>query len=159
MTTKRTDELEPGDVIQVGGRWRIVRSRTRPAGSLDWDLEVDPPPVEIPPGPLRRPSSEKWFIREDGADLQAFANRVERENPYLPDGYRRKLEQHGRRAGKSSSIPPPGMGFGDFVIEFNSLTGDLTITSRTETIVVEPVRPGRIRLTSKRHDPNVGVKV
>jgi len=115
MTTKRTDELAAGDVVQVAGRWRIVRSRT-PAGS-DWDLELDPPVVEAPPGPLRRPGGEKWFIREDG------------------DGY------------------------GDWAVEFNPITGDLTVTSRTGVMVVEGVRPGVARLSTKRRDPNVGVKV
>lgn len=131
MTTKRTDELDAGDVIQVGGRWRVLVSRTRPTGSDgDWDLVFDPPPVEVA-GPLRRPSSEKWFIREDAADLQA----------------------RGRRAGKQSTA------FGDFLIQFNPLTGELMITSQTEVLVVEGLRPGVARLTSHRHDPNVGVKI
>lgn len=51
------------------------------------------------------------------------------------------------------------MGFADFAIEFNSLTGDLTIASRTETIVVNPVSPGKIRLSSKRRDGEDGVRV
>lgn len=157
MTIKRTEELEPGDVIQVAGRWRTLVTRTSAAGSDgDWDLELDPPPVEIPPGPLRRRGSEKWFLREDA-----------RENPYLPATDREILEQEGpggpggvgfrantgRRAGRSSARV---YGFGDFTFEYNSLTGDVTVTG---VVIVEPLEPGKVRLSSKRRGGTTGVKV
>lgn len=49
--------------------------------------------------------------------------------------------------------------FGEFLFEFNPLTGDVMVTSRTQELVVEGLRPGAARLMSKRRDPNVGVRV
>jgi hypothetical protein len=49
--------------------------------------------------------------------------------------------------------------FGDFLIQLNPLTGELMVTSQTEVLVVEGLRPGVARLMSRRHDPNVGVKI
>jgi hypothetical protein len=62
----------------------------------------------------------------------------------------------GNRAGKSSARV---YGFGDFTFEYNSLTGDVTVTSRTRYLGVEPVEPGRARLSSKRREgaPGVGI--
>jgi hypothetical protein len=48
--------------------------------------------------------------------------------------------------------------FGEFVVQFNPLTGDLTVASDTQVIVVHPVRPGKMRLASARRD-ETGVKV
>jgi hypothetical protein len=63
--------------------------------------------------------------------------------------HRSVVTAQGRRAGKSSAIPEPGMHFGDMVVEFNPLTGDLTVTG---VQAIGGIAPGKIRLSSKRRD-------
>lgn len=50
-------------------------------------------------------------------------------------------------------------GYGAFVLEFNPLTGDLTVTSRTGVLTVEPIEPGKMRLSPRRRDDGIGVTV
>jgi len=120
MTTKRTEELEPGDVVQVGMRRRVLVSRT--AAGDEWDLVLDPPVIEVPKGVLRRPSGEEWFVGND----------------------------------KVTEMPPSRMRYADMVVDFNPLTGDLTVTG---VVLVTPIEPGKIRLSSKRRQGGTGVVV
>jgi hypothetical protein len=80
-----------------------------------------------------------------------YRRRLEQEGPGGPNGPAFRVGGH--RAGKQS------VAFGDFLIQFNPLTGELMVTSQTEVVVVEGLRPGVARLMSHRHDPNVGVKI
>jgi len=74
MTTKLTEELDPGDVVMVAGRLRIVRARTAVDGGF-WDLDLDPRVVEIPTALLRRPSGETWNLY-NGQDVPDLASRI-----------------------------------------------------------------------------------
>jgi len=89
---------------------------------------------------------------------------VSPDNPHLPVEYRRRLEQDGpngvglmvnagNRAGKTSARV---YGFGDLTFEYNSLTGDVIVTG---VQVVEPLEPGKIRLSSKRRGGSAEVGV
>lgn len=80
-----------------------------------------------------------------------YRRRLEQEGPGGPNGPAFRVGGH--RAGKQS------VAFGDFLIQFNPLTGDLTVTSQTQVLVFEGLRLGVARLTSHRRDPNVGIKI
>ncbi len=80
---------------------------------------------------------------------------LEQEGPGGPGGVGFRANA-GNRAGKSSARV---YGFGDFTFEYNSLTGDVTVTSRTDFLLVEPTKPGQARLTSKRRQGQPGVGI
>lgn len=57
---------------------------------------------------------------------------------------------------RATEMPPSRMRYGDMVVDFNPLTGDLIVTG---VALVTPVEPGKIRLSSKRRQGDTGVGV
>lgn len=48
---------------------------------------------------------------------------------------------------------------GDFEVQFNPVTGDLVVTSRTGMMWAEPIMPGVLRLSPERRSGTPGVGV
>lgn len=127
---------------QMWERTHGVRRPGKEEGWADW------------PQPEREAELER---REHNAEVEDAAELTDREQDARVAASMGKFRANaGNRAGKSSARV---YGFGDFTFEYNSLTGDVTVTSRTGLIVVEPTRPGQARLASKRREgaPGVGI--
>lgn len=94
----------------------------------------------------RRPAKE---------EARTYREILEAEGPGGPGGVGFRANA-GNRAGKSSVRV---FVLGDITFEHNPLTGEVTATSRTGFLLVEPTVPGQARLASKRRvgQPGVGI--